>query len=390
MEQVSIHEESLLAMKKIYWRPQGMPLAAFILIAVIAIGGLLLVEHFQFTTKRPAYHRDKLAASQLAMKAMEMVRNERLARGPALDDETDPAGSGLIGSALTPVTSDVGDLEAKQTSVNPNFAAVFVELLKRAKLREGDPVAVGVTGSFPALNISLYAAMATLRLKPVIISSVGASQWGANDPLFLWVDMESVLYRNGVFPFRSVGASMGGKNDRAREMTAEGRKMIADGIKRNELEMVKARNLEENIEGRMGIYFAHGAPRAYVNVGGGVASAGTRSARILLKPGNLPDVPEGDERDSVIRRFLKEKIPVIHVENIRQLAREYGLPVGPGAISEVGHGGVYYEKKYNRWLAGGVLVLILVGLYIFGRLDWGFRMLRASKDQDIGPPEQMV
>ena len=32
------------------------------------------------------------------------------------------AGSGLIGSFVTPVTTDAGDLEAKQTSINPNLA----------------------------------------------------------------------------------------------------------------------------------------------------------------------------------------------------------------------------------------------------------------------------
>ena len=367
-----------------------MPLTAFILIALLSIGGLFLVEHFQFTTKRPVYQREKLAASKLAMKGMEIVRQEGLARGHSLDGDTDPAKSGLIGSALTPVTSDVGNLESKQTSVNPNFAAVFVDLLKQAKVREGDVVAVGVTGSFPAINISLYAALATLRLKPIIISSVSSSQWGANDPQFLWIDMESLLYKSGVFPFRSAVASMGGRNDRARDMTEEGRRMIVSAIKRNGLEMVKASTLEENIDERMGIYFDHRAPRVYVNVGGGVASAGIRSARVLLKPGNLQELPTGPGRDSVIHRFLREKIPVIHIENIRQLAREYGLPISPDEIPETGSGGVYHEKRYNRWLAGGVLTLILAGLYIFGRVDWGFRMLRASRRQEPGPPEPMV
>ncbi len=389
MEPVSTHEKNL-AMKKVYWRPQGMPLAAFILIALISVGGLLLVENYQFTTKRPAYHRDKLAASKLAMRGMEIIRQERLARGGPLDPDTDPARSGLIGSAITPVTSDMGDLESKQTSINPNFAAIFIDLLKRAKVRDGDPVAVGVTGSFPAVNISLYAALATLHLKPVIISSVSSSQWGANDPLFSWIDMESILYKNGVFPFRSAAASMGGRNDRAREMTEEGRGMIVKAIRRNGLEMVKAASLEENIEERMRIYFEHGTPRAYINVGGGVASAGVRSARVFLKPGNLPELPAGNGRDSVIHRFLREKIAVIHIENVKLLAREYGLPLGPGDIPEVGDGGVYHERKYNRWLAGGVLALILAGLYIFGRVDWGFRMLKASKSEELGPPEQMV
>ena len=60
-------------------------------------------------------------------------------------------------------------------------------------MKEGDPVAVSFSGSFPALNIAVYAAIRTLNLKPTIISSVSGSQWGANDPAFLWIDMEHFL-----------------------------------------------------------------------------------------------------------------------------------------------------------------------------------------------------
>ena len=194
-------------MKKIYWRPQSIPLVAFILIALFSIGGLVVVEHFKLLVKKP-YYREKLEASRLALEAMELVKNERLRRGVAIDPDVDPAYSGLIGSFVTPVTTDAGELEAKRTSINPNFAAVIVHLLKKEKVKEGDAVAVGFSGSFPAINISVCAAIAALHLKPIIISSVGASQWGANDPKFLWIDMENFLYSQGVFPFHSAAASM--------------------------------------------------------------------------------------------------------------------------------------------------------------------------------------
>ena len=73
--------------------------------------------------RRPAYQK-KIEASRLALEAMELVKNERLGRGLPIDAETDPAESGLIGSFVTPITTDAGDLEAKQTAINPNFAAV--------------------------------------------------------------------------------------------------------------------------------------------------------------------------------------------------------------------------------------------------------------------------
>lgn len=376
-------------MKKIYWRPQGMPVSAFILIALLSVGGLFLVEHFQSAYKRPAFYGEQVNASKLAMEALSVINRERQERGITIDPETDPARSGLIGPAMTQVTSDIGDLESKQTSVNPNFAAVFVDLLKKAHVKAGDQVAVSVTGSFPALNIALYSALATLHLKPTIISSVASSQYGANDPNFLWIDMETVLYKKGAFPFRSSAASLGGRDDSARDMDEAGKALLHRAIRRNGLKALRARSLAENVQARMEIYFGWVPPRIYVNVGGGVASVGIRSERALLKPGHISELPEG-KTDTTIHRFLREKIPVIHVGNVKQLARLYDLPIAPNLIPKIGEGDLYKQKRYNRWIAGGVLALILFALYVFGRVDWGFRMLRGTGHPEPGPPKPMV
>jgi poly-gamma-glutamate system protein len=377
-------------MKKIYWRPQGMPLVAFLLVAFFSIGGLVCVEYFQTLSKK-SYYVEKLAASQLALKAMKIIKEERLQRGAELDPEVDPAESGLIGSAVTLVTTDAGDLEAKQTSVNPNFAAVIVDLLKKAKVKNGESVAVSLSGSFPALNICVYAALATLHLNPTIISSAGSSQWGANDPLFLWIDMENILYNKKLFPFHSEAASLGGKKDRAREMTAKGRAMVVEAIKRNNIEMLESHKIRDDIAERIRLYFVHGTPRVYINVGGGVVSAGIKPYKRFLKPGLiLADMPMEGKADSVVQRFLKDGIPVIHIENVKQLATHYGMPLSPTAVPRVGEGEIYYQKKYNNWLTGGVLAVIIFGLYVFGRVDWGFRMLRGSPRHEDGPPEPMV
>jgi poly-gamma-glutamate system protein len=131
---------------------------------------------------------------------------------------------------MTSVTSNTGSLPAKQTSINPNFAAVVVQLLKRAGLEEGDVVAIGFSGSFPALNVAVMAAVSVLGLKPIIISSNAASQWGANDPDFLWIDWERTLAAKHIFNFRSVAASIGGIEDRGLGMTPEGRRTIVAAI----------------------------------------------------------------------------------------------------------------------------------------------------------------
>jgi poly-gamma-glutamate system protein len=378
-------------MRKIYWRPQSTPIFAFVLVAAFSLAGLAAVEHFRVQERRPFYQK-KLQASRFALEAMQSVKNERLRQGLAIDEEVDPMGSGLIGAFVTPVTSDPGNLEAKQTSINPNFAAVVVDLLRQARVREGDPVAVSFSGSFPALNISVCAALKALNLKPVIISSVSGSQWGANDPNFLWIDMERFFQASGLFPFRSVAASIGGRHDQGREMTEKGRQYVLQAIERNDLQTIGARTIRENIDERMAIYFKTSPPKVFVNVGGGRISAGARPFKVLLRPGLLPsDLPADIKADSVIRRFIKEGIPVIQLWNIRALAREHGFPVAPTSMPAIGEGMIYYRKAYNVWLAGGVLLGIILGLYVFSRSDWGFRMLQASsRREDMGPPEPMV
>jgi poly-gamma-glutamate system protein len=379
-------------MKKIYWRPHEPPLSGFILIALLAVAGFLAVEYFPVTGRSP-YYQEEFMASNLASQAMALVKAERLRKGIPLDPETDPAQSGLIGLLISPATTDSGDLEAKQTTVNPNFAAVVVDLLKEAGVKEGDQVAVSMTGSFPALNIAVLAAIKALGLKPVIISSVGSSQWGANDPEFLWPDMEKLLYDQGLTPSRSAAASFGGRHDTGKEMSADGRRAILATLERNNVPLINSSGRHENINQRMALYLKNGQPKAYINVGGAVTAVGSRRRwRDYLKSGRLPDtVPPAKRGDFLVYRFLEAGVPVINLENVRQLAARYGLPLSPETIPKVGEGGVYYDKRYNSWLAGVILVLILAGIYVFSRTDFGFRLLQSGSHREgASPPEPMA
>ena len=305
--------------------------------------------------------------------------------------EVDPAESGLIGSRMTQVTSDAGDLEAKQTSINPNFAAVVVELLKKVKAKEGDVVSVSLTGSFPALNLSVYSAVQTLKLNPVIISTASASQWGANEPDFLWIDMERLLYENKIFRFRSVAASIGGKNDQGREMTPKGRELLIKAIERNGLTRIRTATLCENVHHRMKIYSEGGHPKAFVNVGGGIISVGERAHRKLLKSGVVHELPVGEKTDSLVSQFLNENVRVIHLEKVKKIAERYGLEVQPSKIPAIGEGNIYFREEYDPWLAGSILLMIIVLLYIFTKSDLGFRIFQTTAHkEDPGPPEPMV
>jgi len=368
--------------RRIYWRPRGMSRTVSVLIAVLALASLVAVERFRVKKQQP-YFKEKLAAARLALDAMNVIKAERDKLNIPIDHEADPALTGLIGSLMTPTTSNTGFLAAKQISVNPNFAAVIVQMLKRAGVRSGDTVALGCSGSFPALNICTYAAIKTLGLKPVIIASAASSQWGANHPNFLWVDMESVLKEKGVFPFRSVAASVGGVEDRGLGLSSEGRQMLLAGISRNHLPLINAKDYEDSIEQRMNIYRekAEDSPiKVYISIGGGTTSVGTRVGKRLFRPGlNFHEPAGASPIDSVMARFVTQGVPVIHLIKVEELAHQYGLPVQPSTtIPSVGQGEIFRREEYSYWLAGGALATILLCLFAFVRLNWGVRFFGSS------------
>jgi len=380
--------------KQIIWRPAGTPRIVLFMLAALAVGGMLSVEFYQ-TKKIQPYYSEKILAARLAQEAMKVVKEERVRRRIPINRESDPTESGLIGLLVSPVTSNTGVLSAKQTSVNPNFAAVVVQLLRQAGVEENDTVAVSFSGSFPAINLCVCAALQALDLKPVVISSVSASSWGANHPRFLWLDMEEALYRRKVFAFRSVAASIGGVEDRGVGMSKEGIEAIEKAIRSKNIRYIEPLDFGDSIEQHMALYHenAGDAPiKAYVNVGGGTTSVGTKIGKQLFRPGLNRRLPtEGPPMDSVMTRMIENDAPAIHLVRIELLAKRYGLPIQPSRSPIVGEGTVFYRMEYNRKLAAGVLLAILGAVALFVRSDWGFRILFTRRRSGGSKhPEPMV
>jgi len=347
-------------MKAMYWQPRKISRRALVLICAIAIAGVAVVELSRRNVLGLEDHSQKLAASKLAEDSMRTIREKRLARGHEFDPRFDPALSGMIGEYLTPTTSVTGHLESKQTSVNPNFAGAIVDMLQKSGVKKGDVVAVGCSGSFPALNLCVCCALETLEAQPVIVSSTGASQFGANLPDLLWIDMECLLNDKGLISFRSVAASLGGYEDQAQGMGEEGRQMLLEGIERNGLPLLRDDDFREAIDARMAVYEKHaeGRPvKAYINVGGGAVSCGRSVGKKRYQSGlNLTATPEALEIDSVMTRFAKQQTPVIHLSGILDIAESYHLPIAPEETPQAGEGWVFYDTWLHRWLAGGFLL----------------------------------
>ena len=349
-------------MKRVYWRPQKISKAALLVIGLIAVGGTLLLERFP-THQHEGDFQTKIVAAQLASRGMTAIREARLQRGHDFDRVFDPAQSGMIGTAMSPVTSLPGHLKAKQTSVNPNFAAVAVDLLQQAGVEEGDLVAVGCTGSLPALNTCLFAAIEAIGAQPVIIHSAASSQFGANTPDMLWLDMEQVLYDEGIISFRSTAGTLGGFGDRGRGMTADSQALLAASLERSGVPQIRLSTLAQSIDLRMETYrtAAHNQPiKAYVNVGGGAASIHGEDGREAFGGGLTTTLSnEAKQIDCVATRYAAMGVPVINLGNTVSLAEAYGLPVAPHDMPEVGEGRVYVTQHANRLVAALLLVGVL-------------------------------
>ncbi len=382
-------------MRKVYWRPTRILWQIHLLLAIVAIIALFSVENFKVQVKQP-YYKEKLEAAKIMKRGMEVIKEYRLKYIAPIDTETDPLESGMIGVLISPISSDSGVLQAKQATINPNWAAAMVEMLKKADVQEGDVIAVGVSGSFPALNIATLAAAEALKLKPVIISSVAASTWGANLPMLTWPDMEAVLNQTSIITSHSVAASLGGTQDRAVGVSVRGKELLLQTIERNKLELISKKDEEENIDTRMAIYreYAEGKPiKAYVNVGGGTISVGTKIGKQLYRSGYNGKVSTRALMiDSVMSRFAREGIPVIHMSGIRKIAEKFHMPYDIiESMPRPGEGALFSFYEYNMTLVV-VMLLLLVGLLVFFiKTSAGQRIFSSTKSSGgKDRPEPMV
>ena len=124
--------------------------------------------------------------------------------------------------------------------------------------------------------------------------------------------------------------------DRAPRLKDRGRELLRQAILQHGAVLIEAATYDESLQRRMAIFDAQGAVRAYVNVGGGAVSVGSRVGKLAFRPGlnrSLP--PDAAQVDSVMTRFARRGVAVIHLSRIKQLAIEHRIPVGPGWLPAV-------------------------------------------------------
>ena len=353
------------------YRPVNQKIPILVLLAVINMSLFYWVS----TSRSPSYqvgYQKKIDAAELFQESMNLIKEYQIMRDDfIIDQEDDPFLSGLIGPPTTLITTSLAKLRSKQTTINPNIAAMMIELLIEARLKEGDTIAVGITASFPAANIALLSACKVMDIYPILISSIGSSRWGATDPSFTWLDMEKILFDAKLINAKSISASYGGIGDRGKGLKLEGKDFLWEAIYRNNINFIDTDKLSKSIEYRLNQYkniLPINQYDAYVNIGGGAASIG-QSVNAKLIPNGFSKMQDiGDLiGNSVIKEFLNNKVDVIHIYNIIELALEKKLKVYPDKFYELGEGPIYLVQKYNLLYTGIALFItltLLIGISI--------------------------
>ena len=282
-------------------------------------------------------------------------------------------GSKLIGEEYTPITTTMGAHDAKILSQEPDFAAVIVDMLSRAGVKPGDVVAVNMSSSFPALNIATISAIDAMSARPVVVSSVGASSWGANRANYTWLDMEQSLVKADIWTWKSSAVTIGGGQDQGHGLSEEGIADIHLAIARSEVPFINSASLTEAIDKRIALYKEANngvLPNVLLNVGGNHVIFGEHGHDAFLRQGLTRGYrPSLTINNGLAAEFIKTNRAVIHLINIRRLAAEYGINNG----AQPGTSKVFYTTILPRGLKVGIccwIIGMLLLLYYGKRKEW--------------------
>jgi poly-gamma-glutamate system protein len=351
--------------------PKHRALLLFTLLSIAAFAASEMLPRREV----PRDRRANIRAAAMMERAIASLREHSRSRGRLFDEALDPNHTGLIGLEYSEITTTLGSLEAKRTTTNPNMAAVIVQLLEESGVSAGDTIAVGCSGSFPALAIATLAASRSLGVHPVVILSLGASSFGATRTDQTLLDLYEVLRKSGDFDGPAAAVSLGGAGDVGSDFEPEVRKKLIDQIRQSGVPFLYQADLQQNVAERMKIYFGSSSRRriaAFVNIGGSYADMGTNPAVLKLEPGvnKQMTIPAREEEHGVVFAMAKRHIPVVHLLHVKGLALKYGLPWDPMPLPVVSGGGVSYARSgFNgvTWTLTGAYFSLIILVFVYYR-----------------------
>ena len=145
-------------MKKLSVLLPGLRLQIRQLYFISIVSILLLTVNLVTIRKEPhTRYQQMIEASQKVRQAIEICQDRVPISGTFRD--------GLLGPEFSPITTTIGNLPAKQTALNPDFAALFIYWFDRLDLAENNQVVIQISGSFPVIGMSAVIACETMKLK---------------------------------------------------------------------------------------------------------------------------------------------------------------------------------------------------------------------------------
>lgn len=337
----------------------------------VLLAGTISADLFYRKKKPLNYAEEMHAAAELAQEWFYIIRDLKQEKGVKSDLISNVANNFMIGDEWSDITSSLGSLEAKEISTNPDFAALIVRFLHEAGLRKGDRVGLILSGSFPSLAISSLAALQTTGMDAIVMSSLGASTYGANQPQVTWIDMEKALIRRGGLEYRSTLVSMGAEDDSGLGLFGEGREIIMRAAERNNIDLYMPASLVESIEHRVKI-LTDNEISLLINIGGNQASMGNCSHTLGIPNGlnndmNICDDPER----GVISHMNEAGLPFINMLNMKDISSRYGIDGAPG---------IHYSVSTNLYSSTSTNKLAISIILLIGLIPIWF--LRKGKDLD--------
>ncbi len=318
---------------------------------VILAGGivsLVMIVLYLLSAGRgtPQAVSDTVHAERIMRNALDCISGYCTSNGININRHDDPSGSGLIGPELSGITTSLGQLEAKRTTLDPAFASLVEKMLGEAGVEQGDTVAVGCSGSFPGLLLATLSATKAMKVYPVVIISVGSSSFGASNPCFTLPDIYNLLLSEGIFTVPPAAVSLGGDYDNGTGFDDGMVEEMEKKIRESGYIFIKDDNLVSNVGAREKIYFGGNNNRvaAFINIGGAYANMGTDPLILGLHPGINTEgkIPVVNKR-GVLYSMMARGIPVIHLLNIKGLVQKYNMewdPVSPGHKGSIVTGNV--------------------------------------------------
>ncbi len=321
-----------------------------------------------------SYAQTQLEAAQSMHAALGYLHDEIVSHGITIEEE-DLNKTGLIGPEFTELTSTPGNVDAKRTALNPNFAAAMVRYYHEAGLDAGDTIAVGTSGSFPGLFIASMVAAKQMDLHVNLIASCGSSMHGATRTEFTIFDIARSLQEGGFTSFDLLGVSPGGANDQGGSVLEgilyEGTPQLAQDLcQATGAPILLYDDLAQNIKHRLELYGEN--IQLFVNIGGASPNCGASSYTLNFPQGLVidpPTIPTTPYR-GLSYEYAARGIPVLNLLNVRLLAHENGIAYDPVPMQAEGSGGTYATRTYDIWIImatwATTLALLAIG-YLQGR-----------------------